>query len=108
MARKISKEISKTLNIKLALKNFKVTNIVANAFFGFKINLAKLAEDQIVQKTDDFPGGIHHMKQGPVKAALIFSSGKVVFTGAKDRASIDKVFHTLISTLESYRIPTPK
>ena len=52
VARKISKEISKTLNIKISLKNFKITNIVANAFFGFKINLAKLAEDQIVQKTD--------------------------------------------------------
>jgi len=25
----------------------------------------------------------------PVKAVLLFSSGKVVFTGAKDRASIE-------------------
>ena len=66
------------------MKEFKITNIVANADLGYKIDIVKLSEDQIAQKDDSFPGAVHQMKH-PVKAVLLFSSGKVVFTGAKER-----------------------
>lgn len=69
------------------MTEFKVTNIVANADLGYKINIGKLSEDQFAVKDDSFPGAVHKMKQ-PVKAVLLFSSGKVVFTGAKDRSQI--------------------
>jgi TATA-box binding protein (TBP) (component of TFIID and TFIIIB) len=35
-------------------------------------------------KDDTFPGVIYKMTE-PVKAVLIFSSGKIVFTGAKTK-----------------------
>ena len=89
--------------MKMELKGFKVTNIVANADLGFRINIGKLAEDQVAQKEESFPGAVHHMKE-PVKAALIFSSGKVVFTGAKKRENIDEAFQKLLVTLNDYRI----
>ncbi len=45
-------------------------------------------------KDDTFPGVIYKMTQ-PVKAVLIFSSGKIVFTGAKTREDILKAFEIL-------------
>lgn len=42
-ANKISKQIKKLTNKKLKLKDFKVTNIVANADLGHKINIGKLS-----------------------------------------------------------------
>lgn len=87
-ARKTVKEIQKLTNKKIKMKEFKITNIVANADLGYKIDIGKLSEDQVAQKDDSFPGAVHQMKQ-PVKAVLLFSSGKVVFTGAKDRKQID-------------------
>lgn len=87
-AKKIANEVKKLTNKKLRLNNFKVTNIVANADLGFKINIGKLAEHERTHKDDSFPGAVYHMNT-PVKAVLIFSSGKVVFTGAQQRDQID-------------------
>jgi TATA-box binding protein (TBP) (component of TFIID and TFIIIB) len=41
-AKKTMKDIQKTLNIKLRLVEFRVTNIVANADLGYKIDIGKL------------------------------------------------------------------
>lgn len=43
------------------------------------------------------------MKQ-PVKAVLLFSSGKVVFTGAKDRSQIEEAFRRLLVQMKKYKI----
>lgn len=40
----------------------------------------------------------------PVKAVLLFSSGKVVFTGAKDQQSIFKAYSDLKNLLMKYRV----
>ena len=81
------KEIQKVINKKIKLEDFRVTNIVANADLGYRLNIGKLSEDHYAQKDDSFPGAVHQMEK-PVKAVLLFASGKVVFTGAKDRQSI--------------------
>ena len=86
-ANKVVKEIQKVINKKIKLEDFRVTNIVANADLGYKIDIGKLSEEQYAQKDDSFPGAVHQMGK-PVKAVLLFASGKVVFTGAKDRQSI--------------------
>ena len=39
----------------------------------------------------------------PVKAVLLFSSGKVVFTGAKDRQAIDDAFNKLKKQMDKYK-----
>ena len=88
-AQKISKEIKKLTNKKIKLDGFKVTNIVANADLGHKINIGMLSEqDSQTRKDDSFPGAVYHMDK-PVKAVLIFSSGKVVFAGAQKRSQIN-------------------
>jgi TATA-box binding protein (TBP) (component of TFIID and TFIIIB) len=38
----------------------------------------------------------------PVKAVLLFSSGKVVFTGAKNRQAIEEAFNKLINQMKTY------
>lgn len=101
-ANKISKQIKKLTNKKLKLKDFKVTNIVANADLGHKINIGKLSEiDQLTRKDDSFPGAVYHM-DNPVKAVLIFSSGKVVFTGAQKRAQINQAFEILQTKMQPF------
>lgn len=40
----------------------------------------------------------------PVKAVLLFSSGKVVFTGASDRSHIEEAFRRLLVQMKKYRI----
>lgn len=102
-AKKTVKEIQKLTNKKIKMKEFKITNIVANADLGYKIDISRLADDHVAQKDDSFPGAVHQMKQ-PVKAVLLFSSGKVVFTGAKERKQIDEAFQKLLTTMEKYRI----
>ena len=102
-AKKTLKEIQKLTNKKLKLKGFRVTNIVANADLGYKIDIGKLSEDQFAQKDDSFPGAVHQMRH-PVKAVLLFSSGKVVFTGASHRNQIYEAFQKLLITMENYRI----
>ncbi len=69
------------------MKDFRVTNIVANADLGWDIDIGKISDDMIGIKDDNFPGVVYKM-DGPVKAVLLFNSGKVVFTGAKTRDSI--------------------
>ena len=101
-ASKIAKEIKKLTNKKIRLEGFKVTNIVANADLGQKINIGKLSEeDELTRKDDSFPGAVYHMNQ-PVKAVLIFSSGKVVFTGAQKRGQINEAFNLLIEKMKPY------
>ena len=47
-ARAASKDVSKALNLKLKMADFKVTNIVANADLGCKIDIGKLCEERNV------------------------------------------------------------
>lgn len=71
--------------------DFKVTNIVANADLGCKIDIGKLCEQRNVIRNENFPGVVYKSMEN-VKSALIFASGKVVFTGAKTKDDIDKAY----------------
>jgi transcription initiation factor TFIID TATA-box-binding protein len=73
------------------MKQFRITNIVANADLGFKLNIGKLCEQRHIFKNDNFPGVVY--KTLPfVKSVLLFASGRVVFTGARSMDSIDSAF----------------
>jgi transcription initiation factor TFIID TATA-box-binding protein len=62
----------------------KVENVVAFAVLGKRIVLNKLVEkmDNTEYEPEQFPGLVYRIKD-PRAAALIFSSGKIVCTGAK-------------------------
>jgi TATA-box binding protein (TBP) (component of TFIID and TFIIIB) len=40
----------------------------------------------------------------PVKAVLVFHSGKVVFTGAKNEDDINSAYQTLQNKLKNFRV----
>lgn len=75
------------LEKKLKVETFNITNIVANADIGWRLDIGALSQGKLAFKDETFPGVIYRMGQ-PVKAVLIFSSGKIVFTGAKTKADI--------------------
>jgi TATA-box binding protein (TBP) (component of TFIID and TFIIIB) len=49
--------------------------------------LHRLADERLAVKDDSFPGVVYRNLKN-VKSALIFHSGKVIFTGATLRAPI--------------------
>jgi transcription initiation factor TFIID TATA-box-binding protein len=102
-AREARRLFVKALNIPAKLTSFRITNIVANADFGFKINITTLCEQRGVIKNENFPGVIFKGLKD-VKSALIFSSGKVVFTGAKAIDDIDAAFLYLEPLLRQHEI----
>ncbi len=83
--------MGKALSLKLKMGDFKITNIVANADIGWKIDIGKLCEERNVIRNENFPGVVYKQMEN-VKSALIFASGKVVFTGAKTKDDIDKAY----------------
>ena len=64
MARRFAKDVKKIINTNIALKSFKITNLVANANLGinlllikgYKVNVYSLAEESFAFKDDKFPG----------------------------------------------------
>jgi len=78
----------------------KIQNIVVSTSLEQDIPLIKLAETlpNTEYNPEQFPGLVMRIKD-PKTSALIFSSGKVVWTGAKslkkDRESLDKIIKNL-------------
>jgi transcription initiation factor TFIID TATA-box-binding protein len=74
----------------------KIENVVATTSLGRKLDLGAiaLALDGAEYEPKQFPGLIYRLKE-PKTAALLFTSGKVVCTGAKNleqaKTAIDKV-----------------
>jgi transcription initiation factor TFIID TATA-box-binding protein len=67
------------------LAEIKIENIVASASFGNELDLEAIALALVEAKYDPehFPGLIYRLKE-PKTATLLFRSGKVVCTGAKN------------------------
>ena len=106
-AKKIAKDLSRILDKKITIIEFRITNLVANADLGYNLDISRISEDQVAQKDDCFPGAVHQMMR-PVKTALLFSSGKVVFTGAKQFCHVEEALDKLHSTLKEYRVERKK
>lgn len=88
----------------LNLKHFGVTNIVANAAIGFKINIAELAKERLVSKNQRFPGVVYKGLQKLAKSILIFASGKMVFTGCRSIDDIDYAFIEMQNRMLKYKL----
>jgi transcription initiation factor TFIID TATA-box-binding protein len=80
--------------------NIKIVNIVVSTSLGHDIPLEKMAAmlSNTEYNPEQFPGLVIRIKE-PKTSALIFSSGKVVCTGARSMAkvkeSIDKIIESL-------------
>lgn len=78
-----------------------IQNIVASANLGAIIDLEKaaLALPSSMYEPEQFPGLIYRMSK-PVVVLLIFSSGKMVITGAKREEEVERAVNVIYETLK--------
>jgi len=84
----------------MSKRELKIQNIVASTFFNHDIPLIKLAEalPNTEYNPEQFPGLVMRIKE-PKTSALLFSSGKVVCTGAKSLAKVKESVSQIIKNL---------
>ena len=76
---------------------FRVQNVVASVEVDFPIKLVELAEDHgpfLSYEPDLFPVAVLRV-QNPAIVLLIFRSGKIVITGARDVNQIKRAFRAV-------------
>ena len=105
LARKVIKDLSHVFGKTFLMKSFRITNIVASAKFKHPVDIGRIAEDQVGVKDDNFPGLVYRVGT-PIKSALIFSSGKVMLTGALSREACEEAYFKLHRALAKYFIKT--
>lgn len=81
---KVVRELKKEGIIILGKPEIEVTNMVASADIHGQVDLeeASMVLDNIMYEPEQFPGAVYRMKE-PKVVILIFSSGRLVITGAK-------------------------
>jgi len=105
-ARKYAKVIQK-LDFPATFKEFKIQNVVGSCDVKFPIRLEGLAYAHghfSSYEPELFPGLIYRMKS-PKIVLLIFVSGKIVLTGAKERNQIYEAFENIYPVLQGFRKP---
>jgi transcription initiation factor TFIID TATA-box-binding protein len=87
----------------------KIENVVASASLNVPIKLEKLVSslDNVEYEPEQFPGLVLRLKD-PKAAALIFSSGKVVCTGAKSPKDSKLVISKIVAKMNKIGIRIPK
>lgn len=86
----------------------KIENVVASSSFGVPIKLEKIVSSMegIEYEPEQFPGLVMRL-QNPKAAALIFSSGKIVCTGAKSPGDAKMVVGKIVTRLRGIGIKIP-
>jgi len=90
-------------------KDIKVVNIVVSASLGHDIPLEKMAAtlSNTEYNPEQFPGLVIRIKE-PKTSALIFSSGKIVCTGARSMDKVVESVQKIIKSLEKIGIKIEK
>ena len=103
MAKKIVK-IAKR-GVKHAKKEIAIVNIVVSTALEKEVPLEKMAATlpNTEYNPEQFPGLVLRIKD-PKTSALIFSSGKVVCTGARTMEDVDKSILSIIKSLKKLNI----
>ena len=83
----------------------KIQNIVVSSDLGHTIPLIKLAETlpNTEYNPDQFPGLTMRIKE-PKTSALIFSSGRIVCTGAKSMNKVKEAIKKIVQNIEKIKI----
>lgn len=103
-ARKFARIIQK-LGFDAKFAEFKIQNIVASCDVKFAVSLESISLKHSTfssYEPEIFPGLIYRMIS-PKVVMLIFASGKVVLTGAKDRQTIYEAFQNIYPILSDYK-----
>lgn len=85
-----------------------VQNIVASSDVGFKVNLDKLAMEcwNTEYEPEQFPGLVYRLDE-PKTVMLIFRSGRMIITGAKDPKNIKIAAEKTRQMIQSYNAIIP-
>ena len=77
-----------------------IENVVASATINQRVDLNQITRDfpDVEYHPDQFPGLVFRLKS-PKTATLIFSSGKMVCTGAKSEGQAKKAVNTVVQKL---------
>jgi transcription initiation factor TFIID TATA-box-binding protein len=102
---KVVKELKKGGLIILGKPSFKVVNIVASASLGGKVDLEQVVvrTRQTMYEPEQFPGLIYRMDE-PKVVILVFASGNLVITGAKEEQDVYDAVHKLHESLEQQNL----
>ncbi len=86
-------------------KEIRIVNIVVSTSLEHDVPLEKMAStlSNTEYNPEQFPGLVLRIKD-PKTTALVFSSGKVVCTGAKTMDEVDRSIKKIIKTLEKINI----
>lgn len=97
----VTKELKKGGIIIISKPELKIQNIVASASLGGMIDLEKAAYTlgKTMYEPEQFPGLIYRMDE-PKVVILLFASGKLVCTGAKQEQDVFDAVHKLHGILE--------
>jgi transcription initiation factor TFIID TATA-box-binding protein len=116
-AKQYAKMISKVedVNKNIKFSQFEIQNIVASVNAGFGIRLEDLLhstnsrnkskKDTCNYHPETFPGLIFRLVK-PKVVLLIFTSGKIVLTGAKTREQIESAYENIYNILRSHEKKT--
>ncbi len=98
---KVVDELNRNGIVILRKPEIQIQNIVASAGLGGKIDLEKSTYSlrRTMYEPEQFPGLIYRMDD-PKVVILIFSTGKLVCTGAKKEAEVHRAVAKLQETLE--------
>ncbi len=101
--RKVVKELKNNGIIILGKPTIVIQNIVASANLHGLVDLEAAADvlENVMYEPEQFPGAIYRMGD-PKVVILIFSSGKLVITGAKSAEMVDVAVAKLHGILEDY------
>jgi transcription initiation factor TFIID TATA-box-binding protein len=103
--RKVVRELKKQDIIILKNPEIVVQNIVASANLHGKIDLETAADvlDNVMYEPEQFPGLIYRMRD-PKTVLLLFSSGKLVCTGAKSEDMVYEAVAKVYGVLRDYAL----
>lgn len=94
----------KRIGIKVRKPKIEVQNIVASAELGARLNLDKIAFnlENSEYEPEQFPGLVYRITK-PKVAFLLFSSGKIVCTGARNEKQITEALKYLVKRLKKLK-----
>ncbi len=89
--------------------DIKVENVVSFASLGKDISLTMLVEkmENVEYEPEQFPGLVYRI-QDPRAAALIFSSGKIVCTGARSIDLSKEAMHKIVDRVRKTGVDLPR
>jgi len=110
--RKVVRELRKAGFVIPGEPEIEVTNMVASAGLGGVIDLEMAVDvlDDIMYEPEQFPGAIYRMDD-PKVVLLLFASGNIVITGARNEGDVQRAVDKIRETLEEndliYRASPP-